>query len=308
MSISVFIPSYNHSKFIERTLRTIFSQTLYPAKLLIIDDGSKDESVAVIEKVLADCPFDSELIVRENRGLCKTLNEGLSKTNGEFFAYLGSDDIWYPEFLAERVKLLRSEPNAVLAYGNANLIDATDRIIDTTTDWGIYRKGDQLEMLLRGLAPISSTLAYRRNALEKTGWNESLKLEDYDLYLQLSALGEFAFDGTILSAWRKHGHNTSRDVNFMLEEVLEAQKRVGPKIGWSDKMIEEARIVTTFTYTEIFAREGDKRTALKLLSKNFHKSPNFKILGKNILRLLIPNSLIRKRRKLIVKKSINSQT
>ncbi|HLM59831.1 MAG TPA: glycosyltransferase family A protein, partial [Pyrinomonadaceae bacterium] len=75
MSVSVLVPSYNHAPFIERTLRSIFKQTLAPKKLIVIDDGSKDESAAIIERVLEDCPFSAEFIRRENRGLSVTLNE-----------------------------------------------------------------------------------------------------------------------------------------------------------------------------------------------------------------------------------------
>ena len=101
--INVLVPSYNHAPFVERALRSIFAQTLLPKKLIIIDDGSKDESVEIIRRVLADCPCANELIIRENRGLCATLNEGLAKSSGEFFAYIGSDDFWLPEFLSEAV-------------------------------------------------------------------------------------------------------------------------------------------------------------------------------------------------------------
>ncbi|MCV5533987.1 glycosyltransferase family 2 protein, partial [Escherichia coli] len=75
-------------------------------------DGSRDESVAVIERVLKDCPFDSELIARENRGLCRTLNEGFAASEGDYFAYIGSDDLWLPDFLKARVELLEKRRKA----------------------------------------------------------------------------------------------------------------------------------------------------------------------------------------------------
>src|SRR5690349_16677587 len=104
--VFVAVPSYNHAPFVEECLRSIIGQTLRPKKLLVVDDGSRDGSPAVIEKVLKDCPFDSELISRENRGLCATLNEALEQSSGEYFAYLGSDDIWLPGFLEEQSNLL----------------------------------------------------------------------------------------------------------------------------------------------------------------------------------------------------------
>src|SRR2546423_83206 len=125
--VSVVVPSYNHARFVEKCLRSIFRQTLRPSELVVIDDGSSDDSPRVIERVLKDCPVACEFVVRPNRGLAATLNEGLACTRGPYFAYLGSDDLWLPEFLAARVAQLAARPRAVVAYGHAYSIDETDR-------------------------------------------------------------------------------------------------------------------------------------------------------------------------------------
>src|SRR2546429_4018171 len=104
--VSVVVPSYNHAQFVAMTLRSIMKQAWAPTELVVIDDGSTDNSPGVIERTLKECPFPSELFVRSNRGLCATLNEGLARTDGDYFAYLGSDDVWLPNFLQDRVRLL----------------------------------------------------------------------------------------------------------------------------------------------------------------------------------------------------------
>src|SRR5215218_4712655 len=157
--VEVVVPSYNHAPYVEAALRSIFAQTCAPARLLVIDDGSRDGSPQIIESVLRDCPFPCELIARENRGLCATLNEGLSKTAGRYFAYLGSDDLWLPGFLAARVRALEARPSAVLAYGHAFLIDERGEAVDCTLDWARYRDGDARAMLLEETyAPMSPTV------------------------------------------------------------------------------------------------------------------------------------------------------
>src|SRR5215207_11110643 len=113
--VAVVVPSYNHAPYVAAALRSVFAQTHATARLLVIDDGSRDGSPRVIEAALKDCPFPCELIARANRGLCATLNEGLAKTEGAYFAYLGSDDLWRPDFLAARVALMQERPRAVLA-------------------------------------------------------------------------------------------------------------------------------------------------------------------------------------------------
>ena len=140
----------------------------------------------------------------QNRGLCATLNEGFAKSDSEFFAYLGSDDIWLPSFLEKQIALLNKRNKAVLAFGHAFLIDENEQIIDRTDNWTEFSDGDCLPMLLRGEIFSSPSVVYRREALEKHKWNENSRLEDYELYLKLAVDGEFARNEEILCAWRLH--------------------------------------------------------------------------------------------------------
>ena len=300
--ISVLVPSYNHAPFIEKCLKSIFSQTLHPKKLLIIDDGSKDNSPHIIEKLLKDCPFDSELIVRENRGLCKTLNEGFSKTSGDFFAYIGSDDWWAPTFLEERAKLLTKRENAVLGYGHAYFTDEKDEVIDCSADhteaWANYPDGDARIMLLQGIAPISSTIFYRRRFLENVEWNEESRLEDYEMYLKLMNSGDFAFDPQILSAWRQHGYNTSKNLSLMLKEVVEAQNRNFSDLKVSQEELEDYQIKTKFRYARVFLQMGEKRKAYDLAKETWRGATSNIELAKFILRMFVPMSVINFRRAL----------
>ena len=294
-AVSVVVPSYNHARFVEATLRSIMKQTRQPAELLVIDDGSSDESLRIIERVLSDCPFSCEFIARENRGLCATLNEGLQRTGGEYFGYLGSDDLWLPDFLQERVALLESRPAAALAYGHAYFIDEQNRIVDSTSEWASYADGDARAMLLQTTAPMSPTVLYRRDALQQYPWRETARLEDYDLYLRLSLAGEFAFDPRILSAWRRHSSNVSWNQTLMLEEQLRAQREAALRFGFTDKQIEKLQTTTKFNRAEDFLRLGQKSQALRLMTQNAPGANSARVTARMLLRLLIPNSFMRGR-------------
>jgi len=298
--VSVVVPSYNHASFVEATLHSIFNQTLPVSELLVIDDGSADSSPGIIERVLNDCPVPCELIARSNQGLCATLNEGLSKTGGEYFAYLGSDDLWLPEFIAARVSTLESRLSAVLAYGHSFLIDDENHIIDCTLDWAHYVDGNAQKMLLeQSIAPMSPTVVYRRAALVRHGWNEQARLEDYELYLRLSAEGDFAFDPRVLSAWRQHGYNASRDFSWMIDARLAAQKRAGDLLGLSPGDLERLQRVSQFAGAEDLLRLGEKSKAFKLLRQNITGAPSNASLLRTFGRLCVPYTLIKwhKRRK-----------
>jgi alpha-1,3-rhamnosyltransferase len=295
-AVSVVVPSYNHARFIERTLRSIFAQTHAPAELVVIDDGSQDDSVCVVERALAACPFPCELIARANLGLSATLNEGLARAaHSTYFAYLGSDDVWLPDFLRARVALLNARPSSALAYGHCFYIDAEDRIIDSTADWATYSDGDARPMLWRGTGPHSPTVVYRRDVLKQYGWNEGARLEDYELYLRLASEGEFAFDPRVLSAWRVHGENASRDPAFMMDEWLDAQRRVARDIGMSDDELARAQDALGWTCAENFARRGERAKACATAWRYRGGAQSPVAAAKMLLRVIIPRAVWRSR-------------
>lgn len=304
--ISVLIPSYNHAPFVERTLRSIFKQTHAPKNLIVIDDGSKDESVEVIQRVLTDCPFPAELIARENRGLCATLNEGFARSEGEFFAYIGSDDVWLPSFLAEQIGLLERRPGAVLAFGHAFLIDEKDRVIDCTKNWTDFADGDVLPYLLRGQVFSSPSVVYRRSTLEKYGWNEDAALEDYELYLKLSADGEFARNEKVLCGWRQHGWNVSGNFPKMFSEWIAAQNRQIKSLRLSRDELDRLQTELKFDAVASFVRHGYRREGAALFWNNLSGAKSPAHVGKTLVRLAVPQRIFqwnrrRKRRKTIEK-------
>lgn len=302
--VFAFVPSHNHAPFVEKCLKSIVKQTLPPKKLLVIDDGSKDDSPKIIERILKNCPFDAELIARENRGLCATLNEGFAGSSGDFFAYISSDDVWLPTFLQERVKLLNMRPNAVLAFGHAYLIDEQDRIFDATSNWTNYTDGDMLQKLLRGVVFPSASVVYRRRALGKYAWNENSILEDYELYLKLCGAGEFALDSRILCAWRQHGWNVSGDFPLMLEEWIAAQNSLADKLKISRAELGKIQTELKFNAVFDFIRHGRKREALTFLRENMRGAKSAAQVARALFRLMIPHGIFqwnrtRKRQKAI---------
>lgn len=308
--VFVLVPSYNHEGFIGQCLRSIIGQTVAPKKLLVIDDGSRDSSASVIEKFLKDCPFDAELVARTNRGLCATLNEGLAAADEDYFAYLGSDDLWAPTFIERRMAMLETRRDAVLGYGHSYLIDGIGDVTDSsefhTDDWACFPDGDPWPMLSFGTSPVSSTVMYRRSALDGLGWNESARLEDYEMYLKLSTEGDFAFDPAVLSAWRRHGANTSGDSEMMLNEILSAQERAaGDGVISENQKIEAARR-TRFRFAREALQTGDKRRAKELGRGNYLGARSSGELLAFGLRMMTPMGIVRFRRRVeSVRKRVN---
>jgi len=300
--IFVVVPSYNHAPFVEQCLRSIFDQTLRPKKLLVIDDGSTDSSPEIIEATLKSCPFDCEIIVRENRGLSFTLNQGFALSDGKYFAYLGSDDYWLPDFLSARFRLLEERHDAVLAYGHSLVVNECDEVVDCSAShpsgWGEFADGSAQEMLLAASSPVSSSVVYRRSALNQLSWNENARLEDYEMYLALSQLGGFAFDRQILSAWRRHSYNTSQDCEMMLSEVVEAQRRLASKLGLNENALKAARDRSAFLYARNSLAGGAKLPAFRLALKHWRGAGSPAAFAKFFLRFGRPMFIVNAGRKI----------
>src|SRR5690606_4797225 len=124
--VSVVIPCYNHAKFVKETIQSIIDQDYENIELIIIDDGSKDNSVEVIEEMVPACHkrFKRfEFRHRPNRGLCATLNEALEWCTGEYLSCIASDDIMMPYKTSVQVEYLLENPASIGVFGRVELLN-----------------------------------------------------------------------------------------------------------------------------------------------------------------------------------------
>jgi hypothetical protein len=119
----------------------------------------------------------------------------------------------------------------------------------------------------------------------------------------LSAEGEFAFDPQILSAWRRHGSNVSWDQTLMLEEQLRAQREAAVRFGFTNERLEKLQRTTRFNRAEDFLRLGQKSHALNLMLHNLGGIKSARATARMLLRLLIPNSILKSRTRLRQRKA-----
>ena len=109
MSISVVIPLYNKEKAIARTLASVLNQTTSPAEVIVVDDGSMDNSLQVVQSIK-----DNRLRVihKENGGVSSARNRGIREAKSKYVALLDGDDLWDPTFIEEQTKLIADFPDA----------------------------------------------------------------------------------------------------------------------------------------------------------------------------------------------------
>jgi alpha-1,3-rhamnosyltransferase len=129
--VSVIITSFNHVRYIKKSISSAAAQGYKNKEIIVIDDGSSDGSKAIIDQLVDEYKFS--FLAHENMGVCKTLNKAITQfSSGKYIALLASDDYYHPDKIAEQVRMLEANPDAELCYRQAiEFDDATGAEIRT---------------------------------------------------------------------------------------------------------------------------------------------------------------------------------
>lgn len=219
--ISVIIPAYNAEAFIRRTLNSVLSQTYTNLEVLVIDDGSSDRTVEIVEE-MAVGDRRIHLLQQPNSGVAAARNLGIKQAKGEFIAPIDADDIWYPQNIEKQVHcFLNSDTSVGLVYSWSVDIDEQDiptgEFRAATIEGNVYQT-----LICHNFLGNASASLIRRNCLERVGgYNEQLKLlnaqgcEDWDLYLRIAENYEFQAVPEFLIGYRKTASSMSGDFHKM---------------------------------------------------------------------------------------------
>jgi alpha-1,3-rhamnosyltransferase len=246
--ISVIIPAYNHAHFIEETIRSIIAQTYENVELVILNDGSKDNTTEVVKSLQSEClnRFTRfEYIDKDNEGVTATLNKGLDWSRGEYVSLFASDDVMKPTRIEELFSaLVDKDDSYAIAIGDAEFIDDDSNIIGMRED-GSYchpsegfsrflgyftrRRSDiaqvenifDYDLLIKGNYIPGMSVVMRKKALEDLGrYNPKIALEDWDLWLRMSRSYKGVYINKSFSYYRMHKTNS---VKTMVPKLLEGQ-------------------------------------------------------------------------------------
>lgn len=223
--VSVIIASYNHAPYIEASILSVLQQSYRNIELLVVDDGSRDDSVARIEALQKVHDFDFR--VQANKGLSRTLNETIERAKGSLIAPFGSDDIMLPERIARQVAYMADKPEVGICAGDIRTIDADGNPCGKPRALPLRRL--DFEDVFRDRKPgaPAPTLLFRRDALERVGGFEpEVRLEDLMIELKITHAGYFIdILGEPLALYRVHDSNTYKNYRFMAENVLKTYAR-----------------------------------------------------------------------------------
>lgn len=216
MRFSVIIPLYNKAPYVEKALRSVFSQTFRDFELIVVDDGSTDESLAIAQSVLDECDLCHRLIHQDNAGVSTARNNGVAAAQGKFICFLDADDWWAPTFLEKMDELIRTYPDAGIYGTNYYYVkNGINKVCLAGIDTGYINYCKVYAERLR--MPLTSiSVALPRDVFDRyNGFNASLKLgEDFDLWIKIALHSKVAFLNEPLAyynqdadpAWRGTGH------------------------------------------------------------------------------------------------------
>lgn len=221
--VSIVTPSLNQGAFIEETIRSVAEQDHPRLEHIVVDGGSSDETIRILERYRPRLRYVSE----PDAGQAAAINKGFRSSKGEILAWLNSDDVYEPGAVSAAVAFLGERPDLMLVYGDATLVDAQGRVIGPCANVEPF----DLDRLVHHLDFIVQPAAFfRREAFEAVGGlDESLHWSmDYDLWLKIARRFPVAYLPHKLARYRWTGANkTSRGGLDRYDEL----ERVGRRHG-----------------------------------------------------------------------------
>jgi glycosyltransferase involved in cell wall biosynthesis len=221
MQVTTVIPAYNAADYIAAAIDSALVQDDVEQQILVIDDGSIDETPAVL-KSYGD---RIETIRQPNRGLSSARNRGIQVARGEFIAFLDADDLWCRGKLSRQVAAMRRCPTAIMVHSRTVSWDPSsgaesDFVKARSEDY----HSDCFAKLYQSNAICVSSVMVRTNRLrELGGFDEQIlrpTTQDYDLWLRIAFESPLLYDGKKGTLYRRHNGNASHQTQMMLEDHI----------------------------------------------------------------------------------------
>lgn len=227
-TVSVIVPNFNHSRYLDAALNALLSQSLAPLEVLVVDDASTDESCSVVEKIAATHPSIRLIRLEKNEGPAAAMNRGLKEARGDFVALSASDDIVLPGFFEKAATLLSRNPEMALCCGDfctfvdgpfnpetarpMRLMQSTQSKMFSPEEYAAISASTPFYV------PSQSTL-YRKEFFAKYGYylSELKSLCDFYLNCQMALRHAIGYIPEVFTAYRIAPHSYARALRFRLK-------------------------------------------------------------------------------------------
>ena len=280
MQVSVVIPTYNRAAFIAEAVRSVREQRFQDFEILVVDDGSTDETAQIVQAV-----GDPRVryLYQNNRGVAAALNTGWRAARGEFVARLDSDDRWLPTLLQELVAALDADPTLGVAYARAQGMDADGNLLPQLLGARERFAGETLKSLVYGDFICPMAVVIRRAALEAvSGYDESLIAnEDWDVWIRIAQTYGIGYVPRVLAHYRFHAQNLTRSDSVRMERVMQDRVRVLDKFYAQPRVPAPVLTVRAVAYRNLhldwmirYLERRDLPGAWRMFRRALHYAPS----------------------------------
>mgnify|MGYP000850478484 CR=1 FL=1 len=253
IKISVIIPCYNSEKFITKTLQSVLSQTIYPDEIILIDDGSTDNTAKIIESIIIKHNHKTELslIKSKQHGPGYARNIGIKNAKYEWIAFLDSDDYWEKNKIEIIYKYIKQNKNINFLCHNEYML-TLNGVKKVSNYSKFYKKDTSLfnQIYYKNYFSTSAVVCKRKLLLDNNLFNINLmSAQDYELWIRMSDKINLFFIPEVLGNYiERKGNITSGNLyNRMINEILIANM-YKQKAGLKLFLLRLARIFSLYVY------------------------------------------------------------
>jgi glycosyltransferase involved in cell wall biosynthesis len=226
--VSVYIPTYNASKYIERAVDSILSQDVQDLDVCLANDGSKDHTLQLLEDTYSDEPR-VRWVDNPNGGIGWASNQAIRMSNSIYIGQLDSDDCLKPGAVRRLMEYLDDHPEVACCYGSCERVDAAGNYVKDEYSWPVFSRE---KMMITSIA--HHFRMFRRQAWERTSYfrEDIVNAVDYDIFLKMSEVGDFHHIDEMMYQRRWHGENTSNvNEGFQTTNTYRVQNETLERLG-----------------------------------------------------------------------------
>jgi glycosyltransferase involved in cell wall biosynthesis len=294
--VSVIIPTYNRAPILAQTLRSVYLQTYRNIEIIVIDDGSSDNTSDVVSKFP-----NIKYLYQENKKIAAARNAGMKIAKGEYIAFLDSDDLWAPAHLESSVNIFDKMPEVGLVGGAHAYFTNNGKIIKAVVQ-STAPKGDILkEMFLKNTPFQTSTSLIRRDLLNKVGlfdadigcFKNGKVGEDYEYFCRIASHTKMAYIKEILVFYRSHDDNiTDKSALYV---IYSGKRYIAERFPELSPFLNQAEAEALSRAGFLSIKNGNSFKALRYFINSILKSPLHNPMGwvypyKGILKCLLSTS------------------
>ncbi|MEZ0186518.1 MAG: glycosyltransferase family 2 protein [Candidatus Reddybacter sp.] len=236
MKISAVVPTYNNAEYIEGAINSILAQTHPVDEIIIIDDGSSDDTEALVDNIIKKSN-NIIYIKQDNQGPSSARNRGITAANGDWLAFLDADDLWTPDKIALQIEALQREPSLKLIAADMNEIDRHGKLIaeSVLAKHQLLDKFQSLDgkavpnaltaLLTKNFIPTGTVLVEHASLAAAGGFNTNIRFgEDLELWAKIAADNAISCLPQVMMCRRQHGNNATQSTALMLEGLVKVMQ------------------------------------------------------------------------------------